>query len=271
MNICSNLPKNIVQDLPLLLVDRHNPDHPESNMTTQQIIGHIEPNKFYKLDVEGLKITSTSSPIQQQQTLKQKFDGLIITGQWIDNNSNKVNHPLTILTNNKSNILGQNGKFLISDKTSLTIPVLPLDQLSYFGAKLYQFGDSLQFETNENLPVSIMNIGANYVEYYLLKSDHGGGCYLEYHDRPHLHMPLDPQNSVGALVLGKKSTVVDNQYELGAFQIPYGYAIYTPPNVIHNDCYLTGSYLVVYSVTSNYSTVILVEESTGEPVKVNIG
>jgi len=44
---------------------------------------------------------------------------------------------------------------------------------------------------------------------------------------------------------------------LSAFKIPLGYGVKIPNNVIHNDCFLIGKYLVIYSKTENYSTVLL--------------
>ena len=99
----------------------------------------------------------------------------------------------------------------------------------------------------------IMSIGENYANDFLLKEDYGGGCYLEYHDTPHFHKPIT-EDSSGYLILGK---VIHNKCHLNAFSIPYGYGIYTPPFVIHCDGFLIGKYMVVYTFTPNYSTVIL--------------
>ncbi len=98
-----------------------------------------------------------------------------------------------------------------------------------------------------------MNIGENYVEHFLFKEDGGGGCYLEYHNTPHLHIPIN-KNSCGYLILGK---FVDNKVHLSAFKIPFGYAIYTSPFTVHCDGFLVGDYTVLYTVTPNYSTVLL--------------
>lgn len=47
-----------------------------------------------------------------------------------------------------------------------------------------------------------------------------------------------------------------DEYMLSAFEIPFGYGIYTPPNLLHADAFLIGNFLVVYSVTDQFSTVI---------------
>ena len=97
-----------------------------------------------------------------------------------------------------------------------------------------------------------MDIGSGYVPSYLHVESLGGGSFVEYHDRPHLHMPLD-EDAHGHLLLGKRG---GEDYLLSAFSIPFGHAIYTPPMALHADPYLVGRYLVIYSVTENFSTVV---------------
>ena len=46
-------------------------------------------------------------------------------------------------------------------------------------------------------------------------------------------------------------------YGVTAFRIPFGFAVYSGPRVIHNDSYLVGAYSVVYAVTEHFSTVML--------------
>jgi hypothetical protein len=109
-----------------------------------------------------------------------------------------------------------------------------------------------------------MSIGPNYVEKWIWNKDVGE--YLEYHDRPHLHVPMN-EDASGYLILGK--LVGKECYCLTAFSIPYGYGIYTPPNIIHSDAHLVGKYLTVYSKTESYSTVIL-KNKDGDNVNIII-
>ena len=113
-------------------------------------------------------------------------------------------------------------------------------------------GDPVVFESNQNLPVTIMNIGPAYVSDYLHVEGRGGGAFIEYHDRPHLHMPLE-RSAEGHILLGR---VDGDEYLFSGFKIPFGFAIYTFPFTLHADPYLVGRYLVVYSMTTNYSTVV---------------
>ena len=83
--------------------------------------------------------------------------------------------------------------------------------------------------------------------------------------RPHFHMPRD-RCAGGHIILRE----LDEYILLAAFEIPYGYALYTPGSVIHNDCFLTGKYIVVYSKTDNYSNVLLRNKKIDQPVNINI-
>lgn len=127
---------------------------------------------------------------------------------------------------------------------------------------LYQFGDVFQMHMDDEekastiLPVINLDVGA---DKYLMKEQIGGGFFLEYHSPPHLHLPIS-KDSGGFLLLAKNEVNVETGKEtfyLTGFRIPLGYAIYTPPNVIHSDAFLLGQYRVVYTITQQYSSVIL--------------
>lgn len=46
-----------------------------------------------------------------------------------------------------------------------------------------------------------MNIGETYLEHYLKVPKLEGGTYIEYHDRPHFHLPLN-RSASGHMILG---------------------------------------------------------------------
>ncbi|WP_065432209.1 hypothetical protein [Vibrio scophthalmi] len=113
-------------------------------------------------------------------------------------------------------------------------------------------GDLVFVRSTGNLPITITPIGDTYVKDYLLEAAHGGGTYLEEHDRPHFHMPIDKFAS-GFLIIGKET---DSVRELSAFK----YLTDMDRNgswTIHSDAYLVGRYMVIYSATPEFSTVIL--------------
>lgn len=234
-----------------IMVSRDGGTH-DSHMKTLDIIGIICPNKYYKIYANNL-IESDNNKIINDLSPKNVLDNLEPINTKIYNISQKWKDKDKSICND-SNILGSNGILkLDTDNISIPIAETSLNNLAFYGAILLKNNDTVCFNTKKILPITRMNIGQNYVKHYILNENKGGGCYLEYHDTPHFHMPLK-ENASGHLILGR--TINDICY-LSAFKIPYGHAIYTMPYVIHCDCYLVGDYLVVYTITDDYSTVLL--------------
>lgn len=210
----------------------------ESYMKTEKVIGEIKPNQIYKLSRYQLVETDTVTEYTKT-VIKPKT--VTFTGQWIDQSESE----------NQSNILGGVG-LLLTDEKEIIIPIAETTQehLNYFGVRLINNNDSFLFETDTHLPLTKMSVGSEYIEDYMLQEKFANGVYLEQHNRPHFHYNND--FGLGFIVFGKKN---NDCYELTAFRIPYFCGIYTPPNTIHNDCFLIGNYDVVYSKTPEFSTV----------------
>mgnify|MGYP006981187308 CR=1 FL=1 len=67
-------------------------------------------------------------------------------------------------------------------------------------------------------------------------------------------MPLD-ESAGGHLFIGKPDD--DGTRKISAFKIPFGFGILMAPWAIHADSHLVGRYMVIYSATKNFSTVIV--------------
>jgi hypothetical protein len=252
------LPDDILLTVDKLVVNRRGKDR-QSYMFTESIIGHVKPGQCYRLHDDNLtKLNQECTKESGPDNLHAPPPCVRLSGVW--NSDEKLGSP-------DANILGGLGTLTL-DQTDLAIPLAPTtaSALAFYGARLLEVGDTIAFEANQNLPVTVMNIGPNYVADYLHIDGKGCGAFLEYHDRPHLHMPLEDTAS-GHLLLGR---YVDKHYLLSAFSIPYRHAIYTPPYALHADPYLVGRYLVIYSVTERYSTVVFRSKSGGL-VKTRIG
>ncbi len=238
------LPPDILADLPTLIVDRQGRD-PAAHMKTEGVIGHAEPGVTYRLGPDGLtRAQDAAGPAPLRHVAVPAPPHVQVQGQWqIDEDTDAGD----------ANILGGFGRLMLTGER-LLIPEAPAtsEALAYYGARLIAIGDTMAFETDANLPVTVVRVGATYVEQYLKVAALGGGAFIEYHDRPHLHMPLEP-TAGGYLLFGRAD---GDDYQFSAFRIPFGQAIYTPPYALHADPYLVGRYLVVYSVTKRYSTVV---------------
>jgi hypothetical protein len=117
----------------------------------------------------------------------------------------------------------------------------------------------------------LVNIGQDYVPDFLLRSK--VGVYIEQHEMPHVHRPLDPDAS-GFMLFARQrrtenSVPVEHQngetpgtkfsghFDFLFVKIPFGSCIYTPPFSWHADCFLTGSWEVLYSTRGNNRTLHL--------------
>lgn len=250
----------VLRDFDKILVDRHGGDD-QAFMVLEDIIGDIAPGAAYLVQGDGLK--QVSSDLRTGLSNGPTGDGSRLPyaefeGTWDGATTGGADN---------SNILGGNGILTVSSE-KITVPVAETtpENVASYGATLLQVGDIIEFETREYLPVTKINIGESYVQNFLYVEGKGGGAYIEYHDRPHFHMPLE-DSARGYLLLGK---VVDGKYRLSAFAIPRGFAIYTGPNVLHADSFLIGRYAVVYSVTEHFSTVLFKDQS-GAMVELEIG
>ena len=252
----ATFPDDIQDTLERLVVNRRGED-PQSYMRTEAVVGHVSPQQWYRLDADCLTPIEVFDELDTSPVEPETPPHVRCTGRW---------KAVETVESRQANILGGLGT-LTMNASELNIPeATPTPEfLAFYGASLVRVGDLLTFESDHNLPVTIINIGQTYVEDYLHVEGQGGGSFIEYHDRPHLHMPLDPK-AHGHLLLGRSEGA---DYVLSAFSIPFGYAIYTKPYALHADPYLVGRYLVIYSITKNYSTVVFRTEAK-EVIKVHI-
>lgn len=156
-------------------------------------------------------------------------------------------------TGDDSNIFGKNTCLRVDiDDGELTVPVneATKENVAYFGCLLVDANDTFPYEVPEqipNLPMTKMSVGPTYAEEYIYT---GSGAYLEWHDVPHFHMPLN-ERAGGHLVIG---VVSEDSIKLTGFKIPFGKAIYMAPYTLHNDCFVVGDYGCVYAATTDFCT-----------------
>tara|TARA_B100001250_G_scaffold414582_1_gene454153 strand:- start:5783 stop:6598 length:816 start_codon:yes stop_codon:yes gene_type:complete len=250
------LPEDLKKQASKLIVNRQGSTD-NSFMRTDSFLGFVTPGQAYELTMDGM--IPTSGLLERSLPSTVKPQSLKLNGDW----KNKID-----LKANNTNILGGNGSYLLpKNYQSLDIPIAETtaEHLAYYNCILVPIGDPLCFEGEANMPVTVTSVGEDYVKGYLLDPLGGGGAYLEIHDRPHFHMPLE-RNATGYLIIGKAN---DNDVdEISAFKVPFGYGIYMGKWVIHSDAHLIGRYMVTYSITPSYSTVI-VRDQFGKIAKIN--
>ncbi len=239
------LPDDLIRDLPVLLVDRHGSDD-TAYMQTENIIGHVAPDELYRVTWRGLVEADGDEPPPLPEPTTPAH--VALTGHW----QSDIDMAL-----DDANILGGFGSFLLAEgEEALVIPVADStpENLAFYGSRLVKVGETVRFEANGNLPVTITAVGETYVDNYLMDPAKGGGNFIEIHDRPHFHMPLH-EDAGGYLIIGKELDA--DRKIVSGFRIPHGFGIAMAPWVIHSDANLVGRFLVIYSVAPSFSTVIV--------------
>ena len=245
------LPIEIKRDLTTLIVDRTGASE-DAFMRTEHFLGHVHPGNVYRVDFNGM----THDPAANVPILPDAVEPphAVLDGTW-DNDID--------LTIEDANILGGNGRYLLPEGAeTLVIPEAEAtpEHLAYYDCHLVPVGGTVNFNANAPLPITVTSVGQTYAVDYLQNAAHGGGEYLEVHDRPHFHMPLD-EEAGGHLIIGK--TYPDGTRRVSAFRVPFGFGVMMAPWAIHADSHLIGRYMVIYSATKNFSTVI-VRKSSGD-------
>ncbi|NRA88772.1 MAG: hypothetical protein HRU28_15595 [Rhizobiales bacterium] len=251
----SMLSDELKKQVPFLTVNRIGTTD-TAFMRTECYLGYVKPEENYILQFDGIHKDENVSI--KPLAIPKKPAMSVLAGEWQE----KIEFVI-----DDANILGGNGRYILptgDDVLSISIATTSAETLAYYGCHLVKVGEGIKFGSSGDLPVTVTTVGANYPDGYLLNPKLGGGAYLEVHDRPHFHMPLDP-SCEGYLIIGKRTK--EGADEVSAFKIPYGYGVHMAPWCIHSDAYLVGKYMVIYSVTPEFSTVILYK-STGDLAKV---
>ena len=177
------LPEDILADFHRFLVNRKG-DSPDSFMVTEDVVGYVAPGCTYVVARDAFTPTDEDAGDQAGPGAPATPPPHVcVRGTW------NTHEDIAL---EDGNIFGGLGTLTL-EQPVLDLPQAPTtaQALVYYDARLLRVGDRVVFETAINLPVTITNLGGGYVERYLKVREKGGGAYIEYHDLPHLHMPLD--------------------------------------------------------------------------------
>jgi hypothetical protein len=219
----------------------------DSYMITTDLIYIFPIQCTILFDRNTIKCTNQTNIIQIPTMLyPQTPNFAIVEGYFVLKKNNSI-------ALSKNNILGNNSIFY----TKMNVIQIPITKctselLQFYGCTIITNGDTLKLNNNIEMPFFKIIIGKNYKNGFLLQKDLGEGFYIETHDTPHIHQPINI-NAKGHLVLAKRH---GNTLLLSKVRIPYGKALYIPPNTYHNDSLLIGDYNVLYTKTNIYQTYI---------------
>jgi hypothetical protein len=219
----------------------------ESYMITTDLITVFPINSNLILDKNNIISTKITNYTTLPKMLSPEIPNFT-TVEGIFHINRNINNEIL-----QNNILGNNSIFY-SKVNNIQIPIIKFtnELLDFFGCRVINEGDVFQLHNKIEMPLFRIKIGINYKNDYLLKEKLGDGFYIETHNTPHIHQPVN-MDSHGYVVLAKK---VENILLLSKVRIPFGKAIYIPSNIYHNDSLLIGEYNVLYTKSDNYQTYL---------------
>lgn len=230
-------------------------------METLGLVTSIKNSEVYEIKDKTLKLSSQLFALNLEEEACNPSSVvapgyLEFTAEW----DQKI-----ISSGEGNNILGDNGG-LYFDASNIKIPKVAAtkEALAYYGAVLISEGSAIRFPNDDAYPIWKMQVGHHYVRDYIMNKNEGGGFYLEYHhDQPHFHMVIE---GGGYYLLAKQ--VNEKTFQITAFELSSGQAIYTKKGAIHCDAALTGELVVGYAASDDCSTVLLRHKSTNEMVNI---
>ena len=134
---------------------------------------------------------------------------------------------------------------------------------------MFRLGCSFANETQLNVSllekheIVDFHYGKDYLENFVMKVNHPG---IEKHEFSHLDCPHGDFNGSGYFVIGK--IVNNNELHLTAFLVPSKHTLYIPPNTIHSNDYLQGTWRTMLAL-DDIDRVIL-KKPTSEGNSKNI-
>jgi len=184
-----------------------------------------------------------------------------VKAKWL-NTTEALKKDVKVIAGSSGNVFGSSGALLVPDHFKIPPMMATPENVKYYGLKLIESGEVLTVHSEQ---VDIMMLEYDYTKIYkddfLLKEHGGGGIFVEHHNFPHIHIPMEEECG-GYIVIGKE--IKPDEFHFTAFQIPYGYALYTPANTIHGDGTLVGKYGLALADSTMISadTVLIYNENT---------
>lgn len=147
------------------------------------------------------------------------------------------------------------GALLVPDDFHIPAVEATPDNVKFYGLTLVTEGDPFTIDSDEyDMALIEYDYHRNYRDDFLTRTEGGGGYFVERHDFPHLHVPLDDACG-GYIVIGKQMS--ERQFAFTAFRIPHRHALYLPSYTIHGDGTLVGNHAITVARNSAKADTVL--------------
>ncbi|PIW44502.1 MAG: hypothetical protein COW18_12855 [Zetaproteobacteria bacterium CG12_big_fil_rev_8_21_14_0_65_54_13] len=164
---------------------------------------------------------------------------------------------IEVVYGGSANTFGSLGALLVPDGFNIPTVMATAENVKYYGLQLIANGEDFAISSDQfQIAMMKYDYSGDYKKDFLMQKYGGGGLFVETHNFPHIHIPLH-ETCGGYIVIGKQ--VSAKLFNFTAFQIPYGFALYTPSYTIHGDGTLVGEYglTVADSAMASADTVLI--------------
>ena len=170
-------------------------------------------------------------------------------------------HNIDIIAGDEANIFARLGCILVPNDFKIPAIQATFENVDFYGCKLIKNGDNFSLNSDVyDMVLASYKYHDNYRQDFEVEDKGGGGYFVEKHNFPHIHAPMN-KDCGGYIILGKQLSI--NVFAFSAFIIPFGYALYTPPNAIHGDGTLVGKYAIaVAKASADANTVLFYNKNT---------
>lgn len=231
------------------------PDKDKPVMTTGRDMAFIEKGvtnwKFDLSDVHGMLPSKEKPPL------------VSVPATWLTSQQ-ALEKGIKVEYGGSANVFGGMGALLVPDGFEIPTVLASTENVKHYGLQLIENKtDFAVTSAKYQLALIQYDYTKDYKKDFLMQKQGGGGIFVETHDFPHIHIPTS-ENCGGYIVIGKRASAAE--FHFTAFQIPYGYALYTPANTIHGDGTLVGVYALALSssMLATADTVLIYNEHTFE-------
>ncbi|ODC02606.1 hypothetical protein BFW38_02620 [Terasakiispira papahanaumokuakeensis] len=185
-----------------------------------------------------------------------------VQAQWL-NTQQALEQNIRVEHGGSANTFGGVGTLLVPPAFQIPTVMATPETVRHYGLTLIDRDEVLACESRDyEIVMMRYTYTPEYKKDFLMQPQGGGGIFVETHNFPHIHIPLNEQCG-GYIVIGKRLSD-GNTYHFTAFQIPYGKALYTPAYTIHGDGTLVGEYgiTVADSAFVQADTVLIYNQKT---------
>jgi Ca2+-binding EF-hand superfamily protein len=164
-------------------------------------------------------------------------------------------HVVAKVTWIKSTVPGKSGRAIFPPDFDGRLPtvIATNENLAYYGASLADH-NQLKVSLLYRHGIQDFTYENNYMQDYVLAEGALGGAGIERHAFAHLDCPLDDDS--GFFVMGKME---GDELHLTAFKVPTRHTLYVPPNTIHTNDNLRGTWRTMLSDEAEINHVQLVK------------